>query len=144
MRTASGTTVPLKAVADISFGQGPSKVRRYDQKRRVCGRRRPADGVASGTALEKIRALPIFKNLPTGRADRRRRRGASTCSELFTNFLHRDGAGILLVFAVLVLLFARVFQPITILSALPLSLGGAVLALALTGSPFLAVHVSAS
>jgi len=37
-----------------------------------------------------------------------------------------------MVFAVLVLLFARVLQPITILSSLPLSLGGAVLALALT------------
>jgi multidrug efflux pump subunit AcrB len=35
----------------------------------------------------------------------------------------------------LVLLFARVFQPITILSALPLSIGGAVLALMLTGFP---------
>ena len=34
------------------------------------------------------------------------------------------------------LLFARVFQPITILSALPLSIGGAVLALMLTGKPF--------
>jgi len=34
------------------------------------------------------------------------------------------------------LLFARVFQPITILSALPLSIGGAVLALVVTGSPF--------
>jgi HAE1 family hydrophobic/amphiphilic exporter-1 len=40
------------------------------------------------------------------------------------------------VFAVLVLLFARVFQPITILAALPLSVGGAVLALMLTGKPF--------
>jgi len=37
-----------------------------------------------------------------------------------------------MVFAVLVLLFARVLQPITILSSLPLSLGGAVLALAVT------------
>ena len=33
-------------------------------------------------------------------------------------------------------LFVRVFQPITIMSALPLSLGGAVLALLLTGIPF--------
>ena len=41
-----------------------------------------------------------------------------------------------MVLAVLVLLFARVFQPITILSALPLSLGGAVLALFLTNPPF--------
>jgi multidrug efflux pump subunit AcrB len=42
-----------------------------------------------------------------------------------------------MVLAVLVLLFAGCFQPITILSALPLSLGGAVLALFLTGLPFL-------
>ncbi len=41
-----------------------------------------------------------------------------------------------MVLAVLVLLFARVFQPITILSALPLSLGGAVIALLLTNQPF--------
>jgi len=43
-------------------------------------------------------------------------------------------AGVLMVFAVLVLLFARVFQPITILSALPLSIGGAAVALLLTGN----------
>ena len=48
------------------------------------------------------------------------------------NFALAIGAGVLMVLAVLVLLFARVFQPITILSALPLSLGGAALALLLT------------
>jgi HAE1 family hydrophobic/amphiphilic exporter-1 len=41
-----------------------------------------------------------------------------------------------MVLAVLVLLFARVFQPITILFALPLSLFGAALALVLTNKPF--------
>jgi multidrug efflux pump subunit AcrB len=41
-----------------------------------------------------------------------------------------------MVLAVLVLLFARVFQPITILCALPLSLFGAALALVLTNKPF--------
>ena len=33
--TASGTPVPLKAVADISFGEGPVRVRRYNQSRRI-------------------------------------------------------------------------------------------------------------
>ncbi len=59
-------------------------------------------------------------------------------SELIQNFVLAVGAGVLMVFAVLVLLFVRVFQPITILSALPLSLGGAVLALLLTGPAVLA------
>jgi HAE1 family hydrophobic/amphiphilic exporter-1 len=53
-------------------------------------------------------------------------------AELFTNFIIAITTGILMVFAVLVLLFARVLQPITILSSLPLSIGGAVLALMLT------------
>jgi len=55
--------------------------------------------------------------------------------ELFTNFGVAMFTGVLMVFAVLVLLFARVFQPITILSALPLSIGGASLALLLVGFP---------
>jgi HAE1 family hydrophobic/amphiphilic exporter-1 len=56
--------------------------------------------------------------------------------ELFGNFILAIGAGVLMVFAVLVLLFVRVFQPITILFALPLSLGGAVLGLLITGKAF--------
>jgi HAE1 family hydrophobic/amphiphilic exporter-1 len=56
-------------------------------------------------------------------------------NELLANFMIAMGTGILMVFAVLVLLFARVLQPITILFALPLSIGGVVLALLLTGLP---------
>src|SRR5271170_2551671 len=33
--TASGGAVPLKSVADLSFGQGPSAVRRYNMSRRA-------------------------------------------------------------------------------------------------------------
>ena len=51
---------------------------------------------------------------------------AEVMNELFTNFGIAMATGMLMVFAVLVLLFARVLQPITILSALPLSIGGAV------------------
>jgi multidrug efflux pump subunit AcrB len=44
-------------------------------------------------------------------------------------------AGIMMVYAVLVLLFSSFVQPITILFSLPLSIGGAIVALALTGNP---------
>jgi multidrug efflux pump subunit AcrB len=134
IRTASGATVPLKAVATISFGQGPSKIRRYNQTRRL-SLEADLNHTELGPALKKIRALPIFKNLPTGVqiVDVGQ---AQYMQELFTSFVLAMIAGIMLVFAVLVLLFARLFQPITILAALPLSLGGAVLGLMITGSPF--------
>ena len=61
---------------------------------------------------------------------------AEFMKEVFENFLIAIVAGLLTVFAVLVLLFARLFQPITILSALPLSIGGALIALLLAGKPF--------
>ena len=134
VRTSSGTVVPLKAVADISFGQGPSRLRRYNQQRRI-SLEADLNNAQLGTALGKIRALPIYKHLPTG-VQIVEIGAAQYMQELFTSFVLAMVAGVMLVFAVLVLLFARVFQPITILSALPLSIGGAVLALVVTHSPF--------
>jgi hydrophobe/amphiphile efflux-1 (HAE1) family protein len=128
--TSSGGTVPLKAVADITFGQGPTKVRRYNQSRRI-SLEADLNGVELGTAMEKIYALPSLKHLPQG--VRLVEVGeAEAMKELFTNFMLAITTGVLMVFAVLVLLFARVLQPITILSSLPLSIGGAVLALAVS------------
>jgi hydrophobe/amphiphile efflux-1 (HAE1) family protein len=131
--TASGGAVPLKAVADISFGEGPTRVRRYNQARRLSIVADLSEGVELGTAMEKIRALPALKNLPQG-VHQVDVGNAKYMNELFVNFLIAMVTGILMVFAVLVLLFARVLQPITILSSLLLSFGGAVAALMLTGS----------
>jgi HAE1 family hydrophobic/amphiphilic exporter-1 len=128
--TSSGGTVPLKSVADISFGEGPTRVRRYNQSRRVAIEA-DLNGVALGTALDRIYALPSLKNLPQG-VHLVETGDAQIMKELYTNFTIAMTTGILMVFAVLVLLFARVLQPITILSSLPLSIGGAVLALAIT------------
>jgi multidrug efflux pump subunit AcrB len=133
--TASGASVPLKTVADLSFGQGPSAVRRYNQSRRVFLEADMTPGVELGTATKKIYAVPTLKHLPEG-VHLVETGDTEFMKELYQNFALAVGAGVLMVFAVLVLLFVRVFQPITILSALPLSLGGAVLALLLTGLPF--------
>jgi multidrug efflux pump subunit AcrB len=130
--TAGGGAVPLKAVADITFGQGPTRVRRYNQARRL-SIVADLNGVKFGPAMEKIKALPALKNLPPG--VRQVDVGdAKYMAELITNFLIAMVTGILMVFAVLVLLFARVLQPITILGSLLLSFGGAVAALMLTGN----------
>ena len=131
--TTSGGTVPLKAVADFSFGEGPTTVHSYDQSLRVAI---DADlnGIQLGTAMKEIYALPSLKHLPAG-VRLVETGNAQLMSELFTDFGIAMLTGILMVFAVLVLLFVRVLQPLTILSSLPLSLGGAVLALWLTQNP---------
>ena len=126
--TTSGTTVPLKSVASISFGEGPSTVRRYNQSRRAKIEADLAPGASLGDVMKKINALPTLKNLPQG-VHNVPVGNAEMMAEMSKNFLLAIAAGVLMVFAVLVLLFARVFQPMTILSALPLSLGGAIAAL---------------
>jgi hydrophobe/amphiphile efflux-1 (HAE1) family protein len=129
--TSNGGTVPLKAVADITFGEGPTRVRRYNQSRRLFI---DADlkGAELGPAMKAIYNLPTLKNLPQG-VHRVEIGDAKYMNELRANFAIAMGTGILMVFAVLVLLFARVLQPITIMFSLLLSIGGVVLALLTTG-----------
>jgi HAE1 family hydrophobic/amphiphilic exporter-1 len=91
------------------------------------------NGVKFGPAMAKVKQLPALKNLPPG-VHQVDVGDAKYMAELMTNFLIAMVTGVLMVFAVLVLLFARVLQPITILSSLPLSIGGAVLALMVSGN----------
>jgi multidrug efflux pump subunit AcrB len=133
--TAVGGAVPLKTVADLSFGQGPSAVRRYNQSRRAFLEANLSPGVELGTATKKIYALPTLMHLPHG-VNLVKTGNTEYFQEMIQNFALAMAAGVLMVLAVLVLLFARVFQPITILCALPLSLFGAALALVLTDKPF--------
>ena len=131
---AAGQLVPLLAVADISLGQGPANIERYDRVRRVVLGADLGQGLALGAALQAIYALPQATELPPG--VRIKNGGdAEIMSEVFASFGMAMGAGLVIVLGVLVLLFRNVFQPITILLSLPLSLGGVILALLLTGQP---------
>jgi multidrug efflux pump subunit AcrB len=133
--TALGGPVPLKSVANLSFGQGPSAVHRYNQSRRVLIEADLSPGVELGAATARIYALPTMQHLPQG-VQLVKTGNAEFFQEMMQNFALAIGAGVLMVLAVLVLLFGRLFQPISILSALPLSLGGAALALLVTDKPF--------
>jgi multidrug efflux pump subunit AcrB len=57
-------------------------------------------------------------------------------SEIFASFGYAMGAGIMMVYSVLILLFGSFLQPLTILFSLPFSIGGAIFALLLAGKPF--------
>ena len=77
-------------------------------------------------------ALPAAKDLPAG-VELKEFGDAEIMGEVFASFAAAMGAGIMMVYAVLVLLFGSFLQPVTILFSLPLSIGGAIVALAVTG-----------
>ncbi len=132
--TANGGSVPLKLVADISFGAGPTEIRRYNQVRRVVIGADLAPGVVTSDAMLKIDALPTYKNLPKG--VRKLDVGdAKWQRELFQNFIIAVVSGILLVLAVLVLLYKRVMPPFINLGSLVLAPLGGALALHVAGMP---------
>lgn len=131
--TAAGGSVPLKVVADISFGAGATEIRRYNQQRRIVIGADLAPGLVSGDAQPKIDALPTLKKLPQG-VEKVRFGSDKWQAELFSNFILAVIAGVLLVFAVLVLLYKRVLPPFVNMGSLLLAPLGGAIALHLTGN----------
>ncbi len=131
--TASGGSVPLKVVADIHFGTGPTKIRRYNQSRRIT---LVADlnGVEFGTAMDAIRKLPTMANLPQGVKEVKFGQ-AEVMDDLVTGFAAAAISGIMLVFAVLVLLYKRILAPLVNMGSLLLAPLGALILLIITGNP---------
>ncbi len=121
---ASGGTVPLSRVAEVSFGSGPTSIQRYNQNRRTFVGADLAPDVIKGDAMEKIFDLPIMKNLPTGVSNEAFGEDEWQ-AELAVNFMIALISGILLVFATLVLLYKRVMSPLVNMGSLALApLGG--------------------
>jgi multidrug efflux pump subunit AcrB len=127
-----GGTVPLAVIADIKLDQGPTSIRRYDRDRQAAVAADLVGRSALGDALKDIFALPVVKSLPKG-VTVKQAGDAETLNEMGEGFANVMKAGMLMVYAVLVLLFGSVLQPITILFSLPLSIGGAIAVLLLTG-----------
>jgi multidrug efflux pump subunit AcrB len=124
--------VPLSVVADIKLDQGPTSINRYDRERQATVAADLVGSAALGDATKMIDELPVKKNLPkivkvnpSGDAE--------SLNELSGGFATAITSGLMMVYAVLVLLFGTFLQPITILFSLPLSIGGAIGALLLTG-----------
>ena len=116
--------VPLKSVASIEMASGPAQVDRLDRQRYVTVTAEMNGNLQFGTAMAAVHKLPIMRNLPPsvfemnyGMAERMK--------ELSTGFGLAMFAGLLLMYLVLVLLFGGFVQPLTIMAALPLAIGGA-------------------
>ena len=130
--TAMGGSVPLSVVAAISLGEGPSQIKRYNQQRRLMISADLSQGVVNSDAMKKINALSALKNLPAG-VEQPAFGEAKWQAEMIQNFAIAVASGVLLVFAVLVLLYKRVMPPFVNMGSLVLAPLGGALALHVAG-----------
>ena len=132
--TVPGTKGPvlLATVATITMESGPAEISRLNRSRNVTldvelGSR------TLGEVNAEARALPAFAGLPAS-VQIAELGDAQEMQALFASFGIAMTIGVLCIYGVLVLLFADFMQPLTILAALPLSIGGAFVALLITNS----------
>lgn len=122
--------VPLNSVASIAIDSGPAQITRFDRFRSV---KIDAEAQAPlGEVTKALARLPSLQNLPEGVFEIKYG-DTERMGQVFAQFAIAIATGILLMYAVLVLLFGDFMQPLTILAALPLALGGAFGFLWITG-----------
>jgi len=132
--TSSGGSVPLKSIAEIGFGAGPTTIQRTNQIRRTAVGADLAPGIVSGDVWPKINNLPTLQHLPQG-VQKLNLGDQKWQGELVYYFVMALLAGILLVFAVLVLLYRRFLAPFVNMGSLLLAPLGAAIGLHIAGQP---------
>ncbi|MBI3101425.1 MAG: efflux RND transporter permease subunit [Burkholderiales bacterium] len=126
--------VLLGQVAQLEFSGGPAVVDRYDRARNV-NLEIELSGRPLGDVTQEVQQLPSLQKLPPG--VRQITVGdAEVMGELFASFGLAMLTGVLCIYIVLVLLFKDFLHPVTILAALPLSLGGAFVGLLIAQKSF--------
>jgi multidrug efflux pump subunit AcrB len=126
--------VMLGQVATLEVTGGPAVIDRYDRSRNITFEIE-LSGLPLGEVTAAVQQLPSVKNLPAGVrvvevGD------AEVMGELFASFGLAMLTGVLCIYIVLVLLFKDFLHPVTILAALPLSLGGAFVGLLIAQKSF--------
>lgn len=126
--------VALSSVADIRIGSGPSQIDRIDRFRNITVSVE-LNGRPLGDVMRELRDKPTLKSLPVG-VHQVEQGELQFMNDMMGGFGFAMAIGILCIYVVLVLLFHDFLQPVTILMALPLAVGGALVALLLVGSSF--------
>jgi multidrug efflux pump subunit AcrB len=123
--------VMLASVASVRMESGPAQIDRLNRSHNVTlnvelGSRSLGEVNTEARALPSVLALPPSVRIAE-------LGDAQEMKALFASFGLAMLIGVLCIYGVLVLLFKDFMQPVTILAALPLSIGGAFVALLLTG-----------
>jgi multidrug efflux pump subunit AcrB len=126
--------VMLSQVATLEMSGGPAVIDRLNRARNITFEVE-LSGAPLGDVTAAVQKLPSIQNLPAG-VKQLELGDAEVMGELFASFGLAMLTGVICIYIVLVLLFKSLLHPVTILAALPLSLGGAFVALLLTGKSF--------
>jgi len=126
--------VMLGQVATLDLSGGPAVINRFNRSRNVQFEVE-LSGLALGDVTALVNKLPAIVNMP---ADVKQVSigDAEIMAELFASFGLAMLTAVLCIYIVLVLLFKDFLHPVTILAALPLSLGGAFVGLLVADKSF--------
>ena len=126
--------VRLGHLATIEMAGGPAVIERYDRQRNIAFEIELSEKLL-GDLTEEVKQLPSILNLPPG-VKVVEVGDAELMADLFASFGLAMLVGVLCIYIVLVLLFKGFLHPVTILMALPLSLGGAFVGLLIAQKSF--------
>ena len=126
--TAAGGSTTLDSVADVDFEAGPAQIQRYGRMRRMSVQADRVGGVQLGEALSAANKLPVMQHLPPGVQPASFGENR-IYGQLVSGLVMAVVAGLFMIYAVMTVLFRSFFKPAVILSALPLAVTGAFLAL---------------
>ena len=130
LKSQTGASVPLEAVATIASAVGPVTVNHQGQLPAVTISFNLVPGTSLGTAVEEIGRTERAINLPVGVST-----GFQGTAQVFQDALKGQGlllaAAVIVIYIVLGILYESFIHPITILSGLPAAGLGALLTLLL-------------
>ena len=130
MKTSSGQTIPLDAVAKLTPTVGALQINHQGQQPAVTISFNLAPGVSLGYAVDEITKIEQSSNLPATIAT-----GFSGTAQVFQDSLRGQGvlilAAVFAAFVILGILYESFIHPITIISGLPSAGIGAILTLML-------------
>lgn len=138
IRTNEGAFVPLSEVAELSFTNSPSSIKRRNSRRVVTILAEVDPSVVTGeevSALLDKRILPALQEDISGLSYEFTGQGRDL--ELIKSHLLRNfGLAILAIYALLAVAFRSYFQPVVVLSVIPFGAIGALLGHLLLGKQF--------
>jgi HAE1 family hydrophobic/amphiphilic exporter-1 len=131
--------VPLKEIARIDRGQGPSEIKRMDQERTVTISADIDKSRQDKDVLDDVQKFLASLKIPDDIPQDFQVRLSGKAKEIKENFggvIFAFALAIMLVYMIMAAQFESFLQPLIIMVTVPLSFGGALIALKVTGSSF--------